>query len=116
MVDDVEFENMECDRNRETPVSVDHINGSWRIFHDNSFTPAFSKTVNNFETRELAISFAESHDCRVTRLQSYRVNYEHVGNGGEKMINDNIRSVIIANEAIVIPIAKEPVFPTNILP
>jgi hypothetical protein len=36
--------------------------------------------------------------------------------GRMEIINDSLRSVIIAKEAIVIPIAKEPVFPTNILP
>lgn len=61
MVDEVEFEIMNADGIRDTPVVIRYIQNKWRISHAKSYQNAFINSVNSFENRMGAVEFAE--DC-----------------------------------------------------
>jgi hypothetical protein len=45
-----------------------------------------------------------------------KIRVELKTNGKIEIISDDLKSVMIAKDAIVMPIANDPVFPTNIFP
>ena len=65
MVDETEFEIMDADERRDTPVVIRYIQGGWWISHAKSYQNAFRKSVNGYATREEAVEFAENNDCEV---------------------------------------------------
>lgn len=65
MVDEVEFEIMDADGIRDTPVVIRYIQNKWRIYHAKSYQNAFINSVNSFENRMDAVEFAEDNDCEV---------------------------------------------------
>ena len=77
MVDDVEFEIMDADERRDTPVVIRFIQGKWRIAHAGSYQNAFSSGVNSFDNREDAVEFAECHDCDVV-FHEYDLLQAHI--------------------------------------
>ena len=76
MVDEVEFENIDADEHRDTPVVVRCFGEFWGICHAKSYQNAFSSSFNQFETRGEAVRYAEDYDCVVEKhsndpLQGY---------------------------------------------
>lgn len=78
MVDEVEFDIMDADENRDVPVVIRWFGNYWGICHAKSYQNAFRASTNKFENREDAVKFAENNDCVVVfhdynRLQAHTV-------------------------------------------
>lgn len=67
MVDEVEFDSMRQDENRDIAVVIRLIaqDNKFYICHEKSYQNAFRSSVNGFDTRDDAVEFAEDHDCEV---------------------------------------------------
>jgi hypothetical protein len=73
MVDETEFEIMDADERRDTPVVIRWFGDFWGICHAKSYQNAFGSSVNRFSTRGEAVAFAEDHDCVVEKHKHDRL-------------------------------------------